>query len=109
MDIMEKVLEYIGLHYHEKITLANVAEQVFLSRSYFSKFFNEQMNCSFTDYINGLRVAKSETFLLDSGLPIAEVANMVGFEDQSYFTKVFKKFTGVSPGRYRETRRNHVA
>lgn len=109
MDIMYKVQEYINLHYREKINLGDVADYVFLSKSYLSKIFKDEMKCNLTNYINKLRVEKSKTFLLRNNVSLVDIANSVGFDDQSYFTKVFKKVTGISPGKYRETHGNIVA
>jgi two-component system, response regulator YesN len=61
------------------------------------------MGCRFTAYLNQVRIGKSKLLLKGSALPIVDIAGLVGYEDQSYFTKVFKRVTGVSPGRYRES------
>ena len=57
---------------------------------------------SITNYINQVRVEKSKLFLTDRSYSLVDIANAVGFDDQSYYTKVFKSITGVSPGKYRE-------
>ncbi len=62
------------------------------------------MNCNISSYINMIRVEKSRSFLLNESISLVDVAGMAGFDDQSYFTKVFKKYTGVSPGKFRESR-----
>ena len=64
------------------------------------------MHCNFANYVNNLRVEKSKILLMDQSINLIDLAAMVGFEDQSYFTKVFKKVVGVSPGKYRENRGN---
>lgn len=107
-DVIQKALRYINMHYTEKITLDDVAGAVFLSPAYFSKIFNEEMKTSFTGYLNRLRIEKSKTLLRNTDIPLVDLAGLIGYEDQSYFTKVFKKMVGVSPGRYREGRGNTV-
>ena len=104
VDIIFKVIQYVKDHYREKITLDDVASHVYLSRSYLSKVFNEELGCNFTTYINRLRIENSKALLLNNSINIVDVAFMVGFDDQSYFTKVFKKNAGISPGKYRELR-----
>ncbi len=104
VDVMYKVLAYIRQHLSEKITLEDVAGEVYLSKSYLSKIFKEEMGCTFTNYVNTMRVDKSKQLLLTEGIDILDIAMLVGFDDQSYFTKVFKKLVGVSPGRFRENR-----
>ena len=103
-DVMHKVTAYIKAHYSEKLSLSDIAEHVYLSKSYLSKIFKEEMHCSLTDYINSIRIEKSKLLMLDPKLSLVEVAAVAGFDNQSYFTKVFRKVTGVSPGKYRETR-----
>lgn len=88
----------------KKITLEEVASYVYLSPSYFSKIFKEEMKVNFNTYLNYVRIEKSKKLLLDDSIVLVDLSNLVGFEDQSYFSKVFKKITGVSPGKYRESR-----
>lgn len=103
-DAIYKSIQYIQEHYTEKVTLDEVAGEVYLSSAYFSKIFKEEMNISFKNYLNSLRIDKSKSLLSNSDIQLIEIAGMVGYEDQSYFSKVFKKVTGFSPGKYRERR-----
>lgn len=102
-DILYKVIAYLNTHFMEKITLDDVAKHVYLSRSYLSKIFKSETGESFSTYLNNLRVEKSKAYLKDNKLLLVEVAHLCGFDDQSYFTKIFKKKTGISPKKYRET------
>ena len=102
-DTMQKALRFINAHYTEEITLDEVAGAVFLSPTYFSKLFNAEMKCRFTAYLNRVRIDKSKLLLRNTDISLVDIAGMVGYEDQSYFTKVFKKTVGVSPGKYRES------
>lgn len=102
-DAMQKALKYINANYAEEISLESVAAAVNLSSTYFSKLFSEEMGCRFTAYLNRLRVERAKLLLRDTDIPLVDIAGMVGYEDQSYFTKVFRKVTGLSPGRYRES------
>ncbi len=103
-DAIYKAIHYLNSNYTEKITLEDVASEIFLSSAYFSKIFKEQTGKSFSQYLNNLRIEKSKSLLRNSRIPIVDIAGMVGYEDQSYFTKVFKKVTGNSPGKFRDTR-----
>jgi len=100
-DVIFKVINYIKQNYKEKLTLDDISSYVYLSKSYLSKIFKDEMKCTITNYINSVRVEKSKQLLADSSLSLADIAYFVGFEDQSYYTKVFKKITGVSPGKYK--------
>ena len=100
--IPEMIRNYIDVHIYEKITLDDIAEQVYMSKSHVSKIFNEEMGVSLTAFINGIRVEKAKILLSDASLSVADIAQLTGFEDQSYFTKQFKLLTGLSPKKYRE-------
>ena len=105
-DIVYKVMEYVKRNYATKISLDDVAKHVYLSRSYLSSVFKDETGYSLFNYINRVRVEKSKLYLLDNTISLVDVAALCGFEDQSYFTKVFKKATGVSPKKYRDSRGN---
>ncbi|MDP4133483.1 MAG: AraC family transcriptional regulator [Bacillota bacterium] len=103
-DVLFKAMNYIKQNYKEKLSLDDICANVYLSKSYLSKIFKDEMKCTLTNYISSVRVEKSKSLLLDNSLSLADVASMVGFEDQSYYTKVFKKNEGVSPGKYKSLR-----
>ncbi|MFW5985528.1 MAG: PocR ligand-binding domain-containing protein [Halanaerobiaceae bacterium] len=100
-NIIYKAMNFIRDNYNQDISLQKVASEVGLSSSYFSKMFKEEMNISYSDYLNKVRVAKGKE-LLKRGLSLAEIAQKIGFNDQSYFSRVFKRFVGVSPGRWKK-------
>jgi YesN/AraC family two-component response regulator len=103
VDIISKAVAYVKANYMRKLTLNEVAEYVFLSPSYFSKIFKHETDCYFKDYVNYIRVEKSKLLLLTEKISLVEIADNAGFYDQSYFNKVFKKITGVTPKKFRET------
>jgi len=103
-DAIYKAIHFMRSNLSEKITLEDVAAEVFLSPAYFSKIFKEQTELNFTQYLNNMRIEKSKSLLKNSRIPLIDIAGMVGYEDQSYFSKVFKKITGNSPGKYRDSR-----
>lgn len=100
-EIITEATGYIKQHYAEKITLLDVAEYCSISSSYLSKILREDLNSSFTEYTNMVRVEKSKE-LLQKNMKVMDIAAACGFEDQSYFTKVFKKATGMNPCKYRD-------
>jgi AraC-like DNA-binding protein len=101
-DVMMKAMRYIGARFTGPLTLDEVAAAVSLSPTYFSKIWNEEMRCRFTAYLNKLRIERGKILLRSSETPLIDIAGLLGYEDQSYFTKVFKKLVGQSPGRFRE-------
>lgn len=104
VDVIYRAIDYVKRNYMKKITLEEVASHVYLSPSYFSKIFKEEMKNNFNNYLNHIRIEMSKKLLMDDSIVLVDVSNLVGYEDQSYFSKVFKKMTGVSPGKFRESR-----
>lgn len=101
-DLIYRAIHYIKRHSCERITLEDVAKYAGFSPSYFSKIFKGELACTFNQYLNQLRIENSKPLLLNRELTLSDICYMVGFEDQSYFIKVFRKHVGVTPGRYRQ-------
>lgn len=101
-NVIFQTTAYIKQHLAEKLTLEQAAEQVALSKSYFCRVLKDELGYTFTEYVNHLRIERAMLYLRESVLSIADVAYAVGFDDQSYFTRIFKKATGMSPGQYRK-------
>ncbi len=97
-----QAMRYVKHHYSERISLHGVSEAVQLSPSYLSRLFKAEMGVPFTEYLSGIRIEEARKLLLGSRMSLGDVAYACGFEDQSYFTKVFKKMVGIAPSRYRE-------
>jgi YesN/AraC family two-component response regulator len=104
IDTLYKAMDYIKRNYMNKITLEDVAGHVHFSAPYFSSLFKSEMNCNFNKYLNRVRVEKSKELLAIEQLTYADVANKVGFHDQSHFSKHFKEITGLSPSEFRISR-----
>jgi AraC-like DNA-binding protein/ligand-binding sensor protein len=103
-DIIYKAVDYIRKNYMNKLTMIEVAKFVYLNPSYFSKIFKSEIGCSFVSYVNNLRIEKSKDLLFDISVPLTDISSLMGFEEQSYYTKVFKKMTGMTPGEFRKSR-----
>ena len=98
---VRKALRYMCDHYAEHLELEQVANFVGLSPSYFSTLFRQTVGASFREHLNWIRVEESKHLLLNEQHSLADIAISMGFPDQSYYCKVFKKFVGVTPGKYR--------
>lgn len=98
---MDRLLEYIQDHYADPITLTGVARQFHFNASYLSSYFASYNGEGFSEYLNKIRLEKAMELLLTTELTISEISASVGYSDQSYFTKVFKKQTGISPSQFR--------
>lgn len=101
-NVIHRCMQYIGTNYGQHISLEETAGMVYLSPSYLSRIFKKETGVSFNEYLNRVRINKAKELLQDRALRMTDIALMVGFEDQSYFTKVFKRVTGMLPKEYRE-------
>jgi two-component system, response regulator YesN len=103
-DVIYRAISYIRKNYMNRITLEETATHVYLSPAYFSRIFKEETGDNFNIFVNRTRIDSARKFLLNEKIPLVDISTLVGFEGQSYFSKVFKKMTGVTPGKYRESR-----
>ncbi len=99
-------MEFMADHLGEDITRDDIARAAHLSSYHFSRLFKEQMGRSCNEMLNQLRVDHAAEMLVRSDRALVEIAIDCGFKDQSYFTKVFRKLMGKTPGEYR---RQHAA
>lgn len=99
--MVKEAADYIAKHYSEDITLTEVAENIHLNPSYLSSLFKQVTGSSFKEYLNKVRVEEAKSLLEHTDYSILEIAVACGYSDQSYFTKVFKKTTGITPKQYR--------
>ncbi len=98
--IVKQAISYIEQHYKEKLTLTDVAEKVYVSHWHLSKLLNSTGK-SFSDVLNEIRIENAKELMEDSSLHIADISDRVGFADTAHFSRVFKKYTGISAGEYR--------
>lgn len=100
-NIIGRAKEYIDSHYYENITQTQVADNIGITPGYLSTLFTKSMGLRFADYLNRVRIDHACAYLRQNYLKTYEIAFKVGFRDEKYFSKVFKKLTGVSPKEYR--------
>ncbi|MCR5666024.1 MAG: PocR ligand-binding domain-containing protein [Eubacterium sp.] len=98
---VREAMEYITKYFATPLTLQDVAEQVHLNPSYFSRIFKQVTGSSFKEYLTMIRVEESKRLLQNTDYTLLSIAIAVGFEDQSYFSRVFKKQTGLTPKQFR--------
>jgi len=97
---MQSVIDYVDNNYGNKISIETLSAIVGLSTSQFTKNFKEVYGASPLKYINRLRVEKAKDLLRSELYTHNEIATLCGFENVCYFNKVFKKHTGITPGKY---------
>lgn len=98
---MKSAISYIRQNFTKPITLEDTASYVRLNPAYFSTLFKQTFHTTFKEYLNRLRIEESKALLNRTDYPIIDISAAVGFENQSYFSKVFKKYTGLTPKQYR--------
>lgn len=94
-------ISYIEEHYNEKITLEEIASVQRLAPSYFCRLFKKASGTGFVDYLNFVRICKSERMLSHSDKSILEISYELGFSSVSYFNRLFKKYKNCTPSEYR--------
>ncbi|MBB5263889.1 AraC-like DNA-binding protein [Catenibacillus scindens] len=102
-NVIQNAVVYMQEHYQENLTTPLLARLCFLGTSQFISRFKK--NCSATpmEYLTNLRIDKAKNLLLTTDMPVSTVAHTTGFEDTSYFTRVFKKITGQTPREFRKS------
>lgn len=101
-ELITGIKEYIRNNYSENLSAADISGAFFLNTSYLSTLFKEKTGLTMTAYIEAVRMEKAKQLLLNRELSITEIAAYTGYSDPNYFSKVFRKYTSMSPRRYRE-------
>ncbi|HKK62961.1 MAG TPA: AraC family transcriptional regulator, partial [Bacteroidales bacterium] len=101
-DPVEYTKIYMRENMHEKLSLNQLAEETGFSASHFSLLFRKKTGRSPMDYLIYLRIQKACQYLDNTSLRIQEIALKVGYEDQYYFSRLFKKLMGIPPSEYRK-------
>lgn len=100
--IIESAKRYIDEHYNQEITLGKVADIVHMSSNYFSSLFSSEAGQSFLEYVIMRRIEKAKALLGEKDAKAWEVGEKVGYDNPYYFSRIFKKYTGLSPMEYKE-------
>lgn len=106
-SVVTDAQKYIELHYCEPITLSHIAAAISVNPSYLSRAFKQKVGVSIVDTINRKRVERAKVLLADKRMKIYEITESIGFEDASYFSSIFRKYTGMSPTTYQEKAERH--
>jgi two-component system response regulator YesN len=102
---LDEVRHYLDSRFREPISLEELAKRFFVSKEYLSKAFKTEYGRNVTDYLLHLRMDKAREWLMNEEIPIKSIAEMAGYEDVSYFYRLFKKHYGLAPGEMRESKR----
>ena len=106
--ILTETCKYIQENFHKNITIKELANNVSLSPSYFLKMFKKNANTTPTEYIISIRLSNAKQLLIESNLTVAQIAELCGFNDASYFSYYFRRRFGMKPSEYRLNELNEL-
>lgn len=100
-SLVRKIRNYIDMHLGNRLSRTEISEEFYISRDYISHLFTKYENVNFTQYVNDRRMEKARELLAKTSLPVNVIASSVGFSEYSYFSKMFRDYTGMSANEYR--------
>lgn len=100
--LVKQAAAYIDEHYFEGLTLSSLAEQFHVESSYFSRLFRQETGENVMVYIARTRIRRAQEYMREGEKSLTEIAFLTGYDDYTYFNRVFRKITGMSPREYRE-------
>lgn len=101
LSLSTQIANYLICHYSEHVSLEDISNETFFSVAYCESEFRKDYGKSIINYLIDIRVSEAKKLLLETSLPCAVIAKMVGFDDANYFSRVFKKRMGYAPLKYR--------
>lgn len=104
--LIQEAIKFIGDNFNQGINLETVAAFVHLNSQYFCRYFKSQTGINFTDYLSSLRIKKAKEMLISTDKNIMEISMSVGYNDSSYFSKVFLRTVGMTPNKFRDQNKN---
>lgn len=105
-QLIYSIKQYVETHY-QTVNLEGIAQRFYLNKNYFCSLFKSLTGENFSEYLTKVRMEQAKRLLANSGLTAYEIAEMVGYQDQRYFSKVFRKATGQLPKQYRAQQQVH--
>lgn len=105
---IQKAIEYVNEHYTEPLTRDEVCRIAMMSKTAFTNLFKQEAGASLVEYIHFLRVRLAKQLLCENKLNITEIGEMCGFDSTTYFGRVFKKKTGMTPKQYKATNNKKI-
>ena len=102
---IDKITQYLNLHFTENVSLNDIARTVHISKSFLTKYFKQKMGITIIQYVHNMRIQTAKRLLITTDKTIAEIAFDSGFESPKYFFRIFKGKENVSPYQYRK---NHT-
>ena len=99
--LVKNVCDYLYVHFNQNFKSSDIAKKFNISEYYLLHVFKKETNKTINNYLEDIRIMKAKEMLKDNLLSIAEISSLVGYEDNNYFTKVFKKKCDITPSKFR--------
>ena len=99
--LVEKIKNYISFHIGNRLSREEIAERFYISKDYISHIFRQYEGVRFTQYVTEQKMEKAKELILHTNLSLKTIAISVGIEDYTYFSRIFRDYTGVAPNEYR--------
>ena len=99
--VLKRARAYMAAHYMQSLTLEQVAEQVALAPTYFSRIFKQEMGCTFVEYLTQIRLEEAKRLLRTTGMSVTEISYAVGYQSPNYLSELFRTVEGVTASAYR--------
>ncbi|GAE06549.1 two-component response regulator yesN [Paenibacillus sp. JCM 10914] len=93
--------QYMQENYHKELSLDQISSMVYLNSVYFSQLFKQRIGVGFKEYLIHLRIDRALQLLKETDMKIAEISNVIGYDDVRHFSQIFRKKYGVTPSEYR--------
>lgn len=103
LQLANEVITFLNANYNRKLTGAVIEGELSYNFDYINQLFHRYFNCTVFQTLNKIRMEKAKTLIISSGISMSRIAAEVGYNDEAYFSKVFKKSTGLSPLQYRQS------
>jgi two-component system response regulator YesN len=104
-EVITAIMRIIHERYSDNLTIADIASQVYLAKTYICLLFKQETGETINEYITRVRMEKAKERLTDSDQKLSEICSSIGYAEPSYFTKQFRKYTGMNPSDYRDLHR----
>lgn len=102
----DRIRNYLDEHYRESLTLSAIARELNVNEYYLSHIFKDEFGIPPMQYVMRRRIGEAQSLLMDTSIPIGDIADMLGFSSISHLNTMFSKYVGLPPGKYRQSLRN---
>lgn len=104
-EYVEKIFNYVAEHINEKLSLKDVSEFIHLSKEYTAYIFKRETGITLSAYINEQKIMLSKKLISKENMTLAEISSHLNFVNYDYFSKTFKRYTGISPSEYKKIKK----